>query len=332
MKMHVCDVDDPRHVVVLRHLSLDARDEDDVLVVDCHDAPHAHALLRAQSRRAGLLTLCVWGNVPTIDAGFVFVRKGTVLRPIASFVRDQMDVAYAYATPYVHPWSPQRVSKAGCDEVMLMRWLHASGIDWTDRTSTRTTLLPRTLASPRSRAVGRASTRWASSWKRARPCAPCCSPIDSRARCPTRSRRRRRSTREGSASFAPSAKRFFFSWESAMSSERLPDPYGCDGVLRMYLGEHAWSPTSVGAADAVSIDDNVLVVATPDLELRIPIPARVDVRAVLRWKGRLPATSLTCHAMVDLDHRRVRIDSFDDPTVWVEVELASAAGRLEFTA
>ena len=113
------------------------------------------------------------------------------------------------------------------------------------------------------------------------------------------------------------------------------DPYGCDGVYQVYLGEHLTNNKvprgcQVQKGDAY-VDKGVLHITTMErndalFQLKIPLPAQVSNRDVSRgsFAGRFPwgqGKSLRCQAKLDVEEGRVRVDSFDDPTVWFEVAL-----------
>lgn len=111
------------------------------------------------------------------------------------------------------------------------------------------------------------------------------------------------------------------------------DPYGCDGSLEVYLGEHHTNILPLGGqvrkGDAF-VDCNTLHITTFDHNndmflLKLPLPEQLSSLTVQRLSGRFPwgqGKTLKCQAKVNLEEGRVRVDSFEDLAVWFEVELA----------
>ena len=112
------------------------------------------------------------------------------------------------------------------------------------------------------------------------------------------------------------------------------DPYACDGSVEMYLGEHVTNKLPQGGkllrGDAF-VDSGILHITDEShnerlFMLKIPLPKQVSNHNVLRgsFDGRFPwgyGESLKCQAKLNLNDGRVRVDSFEDSSLWFEVAL-----------
>lgn len=127
---------------------------------------------------------------------------------------------------------------------------------------------------------------------------------------------------------------FFRKNQNTKKMENLnDDPYGCDGSLEVYLGEHYTNIFPKGGqvrkGDAF-VDRNTLHITTFDHDhdiflLKLPLPEQLSGRTVQRLSGRFPSgqgKTLKCQAKVNIQEGHVRVDSFEDMAVWFEVELA----------
>lgn len=113
------------------------------------------------------------------------------------------------------------------------------------------------------------------------------------------------------------------------------DPYACDGCVEVYMGEHATESLPQGwrgkTGDAFVDHGTLHITSSCDREdappfLKIPLPEQAKERSVARgsFAGRFPlgkGESLSCHAKMNLESGCVRVDSFDDLTLWFELVL-----------